>query len=217
MDSLSEATERRLAVRAKLEAARSEMQRAASAAAFKGDPVASIMESFVGALDALGAIYEASAETQIEIVDRLRQGADEVAEEAIERVHSSGVSMIDQLASRLAVVVERTTRTKLQALRMRTILGGTAAIIVGMGLVFGFSYSTGYASGRTQGEVIAKTIAAAMVTGPGAAAAWSTLMANNDPVRALAVCKQSVSTDAHGRRYCAMPVWLDPPPVPDGK
>jgi hypothetical protein len=217
MDSLSEATDRRMAVRANLEAARSQMQQAASAANFKGDPAAPIMESFVGALDALGAIYEASAETQIEIVDRLRQGADEVAEEAIERVHSSGVSMIDQLAPRLAVVVERTTRAKLQALRMRTVLGGTAAIIVGVGLVFGFSYSTGYASGRTQGEVIAKTIAAAMDTGPGAAAAWSTLMANNDPVRALAVCKQSVSTDAHGRRYCAMPVWLDPPSVPDGK
>jgi len=217
MDSLSDATERRLAVRAKLEAARSEMQRAASAATFKGDPAAPIMESFVSALDALGAIYEASAETQLEIADQLRQGADEVAEEAIERVHSSGVSMIDQLAPRLSAVVERTTRAKLQALRLRTVLGGTAAIIVGLALVFGFSYSTGYASGRTQGEVIAKTIATAMATGPDAASAWSTLMANNDPVRALTVCKQSVSTDAHGRRYCSMPVWLDPPSVPDSK
>ena len=71
MDSLSEVTERRAAVRAKLEAARGDMQRAASAANFKGDPAAPIMEAFAGTLDAIGAIYEASAETQIEIDRRL--------------------------------------------------------------------------------------------------------------------------------------------------
>lgn len=217
MDSLSEATERRLAVRARLEATRSEMQRAASAATFKGDPAAPIMESFVGALDALGAIYEASAETQIEIVDRLRQGAHEVAEEAIERVHSSGVSMIDQLAPRLAVVVEQTLRADRQQRRLRTILGGIAGILIGAALIAGVSFAQGYGAGRAQGDVEGHTIAAAMAAGPEAAATWSMLMANNDPVRALAVCKQSVSTDAHGRRYCAMPVWLDPPSVPDGK
>ncbi len=32
--------------------------------------------------------------------------------------------------------------------------------------------------------------------------AWAPLMA------------AAVATDAHGRRYCAMPVWLDPPPAP---
>jgi hypothetical protein len=56
-----------------------------------------------------------------------------------------------------------------------------------------------------------------MAAGPEAAATWSGLMADNDPVRALAVCKKSGSADAHGRRYCSMPVWLDPPTVPDGK
>ncbi|GAB0120036.1 hypothetical protein Acid7E03_41080 [Acidisoma sp. 7E03] len=69
----------------------------------------------------------------------------------------------------------------------------------------------------TPGEVVGNTISAAMAAGPEAAATWSRLMANNDPVRALAVCKQSVSTNANGRRYCAMSVWLDPPSVPDGK
>ena len=44
--------------------------------------------------------------------------------------------------------------------------------------------------------------------------AWAPLMADNDPVQALAACQKAVATDAHGRRYCAMPVWLDPPPAP---
>jgi hypothetical protein len=217
MDSLSEVTERRAAVRAKLEAARGDMQRAASAANFKGDPAAPIMEAFAGTLDAIGAIYEASAETQIEIADKLRREAGAVAEDAIERVHASGVGIIDQLAPRLAVVVERTTRAKLQTLRLRTILGGAAGVLVGAGIVAGMGYASGYASGRAQGELTGHAIAAAMAAGPDAAAAWSALMAVNDPVRALAVCKQSVSADAHGRRYCSMPVWLDPPTAPDGK
>ena len=214
MDSLSEAADRRVALRAKLEAARSDMQRAASAAIFKGDPAAPIMEAFAGTLGALGAIYEASAETQIEIAGKLRREAGAVAEDAIERVHASGVGIIDQLAPRLAVVVERTTQAKLQALRLRTILGGAAAVLIGAGIIAGVGYSSGYASGRVQGELTGHTIAAAMAAGPDAAAAWSALMADNDPVRALAVCKQSVNSDAHGRRYCSMPVWLDPPAPP---
>jgi hypothetical protein len=84
-------------------------------------------------------------------------------------------------------------------------------------LIAWVSFAAGYGSGRAQGNVEGHTIAAAMAAGPDAAAAWSMLMANNDPLRALAVCRQSVSTDAHGRRYCSMPVWLDPPPVPDSK
>ena len=175
------------------------------------------MEAFAGTLDALGAIYEAGAETQVEIAGKLRREAGAVAENAIERVHASGVGIIDQLAPRLAVVVERTTQAKLQALRLRTILGGAAAVLIGAGIIAGVGYSSGYASGRVQGELTGHTIAAAMAAGPDAAAAWSALMADNDPVRALAVCKKAVSTDAHGRRYCSMPVWLDPPSAPDGR
>jgi hypothetical protein len=60
-------------------------------------------------------------------------------------------------------------------------------------------------------EMSAHTISAAMAAGPGAASAWASLMADNDPVQALTACRKSVSTDVQGRRYCSMPVWLDPP------
>ena len=36
------------------------------------------------------------------------------------------------------------------------------------------------------------------------------VMAANDPVAALAACRQHTARDAQGRRYCAMSVWLDP-------
>jgi hypothetical protein len=35
-------------------------------------------------------------------------------------------------------------------------------------------------------------------------------MADNDPVSAMAACRKSIASDADGRRYCFMPVWIDP-------
>jgi hypothetical protein len=54
-------------------------------------------------------------------------------------------------------------------------------------------------------------IRAAMTAGPDAAADWALLMANNNPVPALATCRKNITTDAEGHRYCDMPVWLDAP------
>jgi len=54
-----------------------------------------------------------------------------------------------------------------------------------------------------------------MQAGPESATAWATLMATNNPVLALAACKQAISKDDEGRKSCSMPIWLDPmPPVP---
>lgn len=190
------------------------MHRAASAAVLKGDPLSDQLHALAESIGALGEIYEASADSQLEIAETLRTQADVVAEEAIERVHASGVGIIDQLAPRLAVVVENTNRARVQTARLRVILGGAAGLLMGLALIAGVSYAAGFAAGRSYGEASAHTIAAAMAAGPGAAMAWSALMADNDPVQALAACKKSVSTDAEGRRFCAMPVWLDPPAVP---
>jgi hypothetical protein len=141
----------------------------------------------------------------------LRTQADTVAGEAIDKVHASGIAIIDQLA-RLAAAVETASRKGLQTLRARTILGGAAGLAAALALVACVSYSAGFTAGRTQGEVSARTIAAAMAAGPAAASDWASLMADNDPAQALAAYRKSVSTDPHGRRFCSMPVWLDPPP-----
>jgi hypothetical protein len=199
------------ATRAKLDAALGTIRRAASASVLKGDPLSDQLHAMAESMDALGMIYEASADTQVQIASTLRTHADVVAHDAIERVHAGSEGIIAQLAPRLAAVVERTTRAQLQNARMHIFIGGGAALAIGLALVAGVSYAVRFASGRTHGEISAHTVAAAMAAGPDAASAWATLMADNDPVRALAACTQSVSTDAQGRRFCAMPVWLDPP------
>jgi hypothetical protein len=193
------------------------MHRAASASVLKGDPLSDQLHALAESIRALGEIYEASADTQLEIAETLRTQADVVANDAIERVHASGVGIIDQLAPRLITVVENVTRARVKSARLRVILGGMAGLLIGLALIAGVSYAAGFASGRSQGEISAHTIAAAMAAGPGAATAWSSLMADNDPVQALAACRKSVSTDANGRRFCAMPVWLDPPTAPAGR
>jgi hypothetical protein len=201
-------------VREKLDAALGAMHRAASASVLKGDPLSEQLHALAASVGALGEIYEASADTQLEIAEQLRTQADAMANNAIERVHASGVTIIDQLVPRLAAVVEKTSRTQALNARLRVILIGTAGLLIGLAVVAGVSYAAGFASGRAQGELTAHTIAAAMAAGPAAATAWALLMANNDPVQALAACRKSVSTDANGRRFCAMPVWLDAPVIP---
>lgn len=198
-------------MRERLDAALGAMHRAASASVLKGDPLAQQLNALAESIGALGEIYEASAETEIRIAEQLRTQADAVASDAIERVHASGVTILDQLAPRLAAVAERTSRTQALNARLRVILGGTAGLVIGLALVAGVSYAAGFASGRAQGEMTAHTISAAMAAGPAAAAAWGLLMSDNDPVQAIAACRKSVSTDGNGRRFCAMPVWLDSP------
>jgi hypothetical protein len=214
MDSVSQAADQRAVLRQRLDEARGEMIRAASAATVKGDPLARLTNALADTMGMLGDIYEASADTQIAINERLRTQAQEVAEEAIDRVHTSGVGIIEQLAPRLAVVVEQTVRKNQRVRLIRAILGGTAALLVAAGFIVAVAYGCGYASGRAQGAQDGRTIAAAMAAGPTAASVWSSLMADNDPVQAIASCKKAISTDDHGRRYCSMPVWLDPPSAP---
>jgi hypothetical protein len=206
-------------LREKLDAALGAMHRAASAAVLKGDPLSEQLHVLAESIGALGEIYEASADTQREIVERLRTQADAVADRAIARVHASGVAIIDQLAPRLAMMVETSSRVHALNARVRVIFGGVAGLVIGLALVAGVAYAAGFASRRAQGEMTAHTVSAAMAAGPAAAGpaaatAWGSLMADNDPVQALAACRKSVSIDANGRRFCAMPVWLDAPAIP---
>ena len=214
MDTVTTAP-RRAELRAKLDTARAAMHRAASASVLKGDPLADQLHALADSIEALGEIYEASADTQIEIAETLRTQADVVVTDAIDQVHASGVAILQQLAPRLADLAQSIANERVRILRLKTILGGSAAVMVGAAVIAAFSYAAGYASGRTQGEAAAHTIFAAMAAGPRAATIWSMLMANNDPVQALAACQKSVAVAGDGRHYCSMPVWLDRKIMPD--
>jgi hypothetical protein len=195
----------------KLDATLDTMRRAASAAVIKGDPLADQLSALALSIEALGEICDANAETRHEIENRLRTEAALVADRAIERVHAADIGIIEQLTPRLAALVERTSRRRLMMWRCRSIVGTAAVALLALSVSAGYVYAIGYTAGRTNGELIGHTISAAMAAGPVAAMDWASLMALNDPRQALASCRSVIQRDGHGRRYCAMPVWIDPP------
>jgi hypothetical protein len=207
---------RREAARAKLAEAQAAMLQAASAAVVKGDPLAGQLQALALCVGGLTQIYEASEDTRLEIAHTFRTQTDIVASDAIAKVHASGMSIVEQLAPKLSAITEETLRRNIWMMKLRTILWGGGGLIALMAVGGCFTYGTGYNAGRTQGESNGRVISEAMNAGPGAASAWSTIMAMNDPVRALAACKEAISTDDEGRRSCSLPIWLDPFPPPHG-
>jgi hypothetical protein len=203
--------DRRTDLRQQLDATLDAMRRAASAAVLKGDPLAEQLSALALSIEALGEMCNASADTQYQIEERLRTEAGAVADRAIQRVHAAGIGIIEQLTPRLMVLVERTSRQRLATWRMRSIIGTAAVAFLALAVSGGYVYAVGYTAGRTNGELVGHTISAAMAAGPEAAVDWASLMALNDPQQALASCKNAIQRDGHGRRYCAMPVWIDPP------
>ena len=159
---------------------------------------------------ALSDLYQASEATQLDIAHTLKTQTGAIAEEAIARVHASGLDIVNKLGPQLANAAERTMRQKLTILRLRSILLLSLALAAIILLPCAFTYAAGLNAGRFQGETAAHTIAAAMQAGPAEALAWARLMQDNDATRAMAVCRQNIQQDASGRHYCLMPVWTDP-------
>ena len=151
---------------------------------------------------------DASGQLDRQVAESIRKG-----ETALQ---ANKLSIVEQLAPMIAKEVSRITKSRLWTVKLRTGLIGTAVLASLMILGGCLTYGTGYTAGRAQGESNGKVISEAMMAGPGAATAWSTIMALNDPVRALAACKQSITSDDEGRRSCSLPIWLDPFPPPHG-
>ena len=76
---------RRTEAREKLDAALGAMHRVASTPVLTADPLSEQLRALAESVGAFGEIYEASADTQLEIAERLRTQADAVANDAIER------------------------------------------------------------------------------------------------------------------------------------
>jgi hypothetical protein len=207
---------RREVTSANLAEAQAAMLHAASAAAVKGDPLAGQLQALSLCIGGLTEIYEASEQTRLEIAHTFRTQTDTVADAAIEKVHASGMAIVQELAPKLSAITEETLRKNIWMMKLRTVFWGAGGIIALMVVGGCLTYGSGYANGLTKGEDNGKVISEAMNAGPGAATAWSAIMALNDPVRALAACKQSITSDDEGRRSCSLPIWLDPFPPPHG-
>ena len=144
----------------------------------------------------------------------IRRHADVLTKGALDAVRESLASLTGELGPQLLKAALPTMQHALRFMKCRTIywaLLAMAALIVISGM---FSYAIGLNHGRDEGEMAAHVIHGAMTAGPDAAMDWALLMANNDPELELTACRKSITTDAEGRRYCAMPVWLDPPARP---
>lgn len=213
MDSVSTPPRHEI-LRQKIALAQQNLQQAAAAAVLKNDPLADYLKAVAFSFDTQVDIYEAFETAHREITHVLNDASaivqETVSNEALPQLHASCAAIIDQLGPQLVATVEKTMRHRQKTLRLRTLLGGTAALL-GVVVAGCLTFGSGYTAGRSQGEIIGNTTNAAMRFGPNAAADWALLMAYNDPVSALAACKKSTAADADGRHYCLMPVWTESP------
>ena len=214
MDSVT-ASSRREALREKVDEAQAALRQTAMAARFKDDPLSEHLNALALCVGALGDIYQASEDTQLDIAETLKSQTDVITKEAIVKVHSSGMSLVQQLGPQLASAAEWSMRQRYKVLRLRTILGISSGLIAIASIPCAFTYAAGLNVGRAEGEIAAHSIEVAMSEGPGEATTWAMLMRYNDAVGSMKGCHKSISTDAAGRRYCQMPVWIDPPQMPN--
>jgi hypothetical protein len=152
------------ALRAKVAETREAFERAASASYLHDDPAKDQLLAMGLAIDAMLQICEINDASQKSVTASMEANIKEIAGKATQQ-------LIEQAGPDVAEAIESATRFHLKTVRLRSLLGGAAGVLVG--------------------------------------AAWSSLMANNDPVQALAACKKSVVMASDGRHYCSMPIWLD--------
>ena len=178
------------------------------------DPAAPSLVALLRVMEAMGAQFRLRDRDRQQMAVALEQRVAKIRDEAMARVEASGAHVVERLAPDLSRLVERSVRQRLWTVKLTTVVisGGIGIGLVLISLAAG--YGIAFRHGRDAGLIDGKTIAAAMAAGPDAAGSWASLMANNDPVRALQACRGSSGHDAGGRHYCLMPVWLDPPGAP---
>ncbi len=186
------------------------LRRAAAAAALKSDPLAEQLQALALCVCALSDLYQASEATQIDIANTLKTQSGAIADEAIDRVHASGMEIVNKLAPQLVSAADRTMRQNITTLRIRSIVFLSLALALAILVPSLFTYAAGLNNGRFQGEVASQLISVAMKAGPTEAVAWGQLMQDNNGASAMAACRKNLQQDAGGRHYCLMPVWTDP-------
>lgn len=171
--------------------AQAELERAVSKAALSNDP---LRYAFGGLSAALGAFLAG--------IEATRRPLDPSAQAAmVKQAAAAAADGARREVSRLALATNR---------RFAFLAGlGVSLAIVGS-CVVGYAY--GRAEEATRTAMVSEALAPSLRDGSASARAWLDLMRNNDLLAALRRCEgRSVSTDAAGRRACAIPLWLDPP------
>lgn len=176
-----------------IRAAQAELERAVAKAALQNDPM---RHAFAGLSAALGAFAAG--------IEAVRRPLDPAAQaELVRKAAAAAADGARREAARLARGASR-----------RFAFGaglGVALLVLGAA---GGGYAWGRAAEAARARDAAGALAAALRDGSASARAWLRLMESNDIEAALRRCEgRAVWTDAAGRRACAVPLWLDAPPV----
>jgi hypothetical protein len=194
--------------------AQATLREAADTAVIKNDPLCQHLNALALSIGAHYEIYCASEETQAALGQSVRSHTDAITRGVLDLTHTSLNAMTKEVGPQLLKASLPTMQQALRFVKYRSIYWALVAMLVTLVTSNMFTYAAGLNIGRGQGELAANTIQAAMAAGPNAASDWALLMADNDPVSAMAECRKAVQTDADGRHYCSMPVWLGPALAP---
>jgi hypothetical protein len=134
------------ALRAKVAETREAFERAASASFLHDDPAKDQLLAMGLAIDAMLQICEINDASQKSVTASLEANVKEIASKATQQ-------LVEQAGPDVADAIESATRFHLKTVRLRSILGGAAGVLVGAALIASFSYSAGFISGQTHGEV----------------------------------------------------------------
>jgi hypothetical protein len=195
-----------------------DFSRGAQLAGLKGDPLFPLLEITLASLKLQWRLHDQAVRYFRDASGRLdRQYHETIQRTALvlkrgeQALESRQTAIVEQIAPKIAASVNDAVRQHAKTAQWRTLAGWSIAVLALALLPSAFAYTAGLSTGRTEGEVTGQTIQAAMKGGPDAAAAWAALMADNNPVPELATCRKAVTSGDDGRRYCTMPIWLDPP------
>jgi len=194
-----------------------ELDRVIQVAGLKNDPTLPLVKVLSSSLRLQWRLHNQAVRYFHDTSDRLDRAyhdtirkTDLVIKQGEVALQTKQAGVVDQLAPYLATTITEAVREQVKIVKFKTVAGWSGAVL-GVALIAClFTYPTGYSAGLVHGEQATHMVNEAMADGPDAAVAWSTLMADNNPVSAIAACRRSISTDAEGQRYCFMPVWLDP-------
>ena len=200
-----------------------ELERVIQVAGLKNDPTLPLVKVLFSSLrlqwrlhnQAVRYFHDASDRLDREYHDTIKKTGLVIKQGEV-ALQARQAGIVEQLTPQLAGAVSNAVRQQVKIVKYRTVAAWSIAVLAIALLPCAFTYAAGLNAGRFQGETAAHLIAAAMRTGPAEALSWARLMQDNDAIRAMAACRQSIQQDASGRHYCLMPVWTDqaPPAAP---
>lgn len=195
-----------------------ELDRIVQVAGLKNDPVLPLLTLLTSSLRLHWRLHDHSVRYFYDASDRLdRQYHETIQKTALvlkrgeQALEARQIGIVEQLAPKIAAGVNEAVRQRVKIVKIKTLAGWGIAVLAVALLPTAFAYTAGLSTGRSEGEAAGQTIQDAMKGGPDAALQWALLMADNNPLPEMKACRTAISTGDDGRRYCAMPVWLDPP------